>query len=548
MITQPALPCHPPRNMNSRSNSIRRPGFFAAAFAIALGLSNPSPAQAQTQTYPCETVMQFGTGMSANGAKLRPGSIDPFFDGISANFPNSPNAYVVTNPPGAWIANTASPDSQWIGPSINTGDDLAGTYQYRLRFTTPCAGGRAVGRWAAGDRGALRLNGAAISFPTPATGYSAWTAFTFNNLPAGVNTLDFHVTNAPGITVAGPTGLRAELIVTATCCPCIVLTCPPDIFATTCSNGAPVNFSIAGTNRCYTNLTINCSLAAGTGIPVVSGSVFPVGTNTVICAASDPVGHSTNCSFRVVVKRDTQPPEIRCPGDIVYLCGPTGTNVFFTIPAVDDVDPAPVVTCTPPSGSFFPAGTNRVTCEARDACGRVSKCAFNVIIAPGGFTKTLQAGIADNFLPAAFEPTASGPCLGGSGFWSGMPFDTSWPGRHLSHSFGGLPANISAAKLILHMKPTQPASQDDVLRIGLVSCGGAGVWAFAQQVASLPGAGGTWNVNPPTTFTLDLAALPGGANLIAALNTDHRLEFAVGTETMVAHQGKGRAASAGGRR
>ena len=521
--------------MNSGSNSPRRPVLFASALAIALGLLNPSPTQAQTQTYPCETVMQFGTGMSANGSKLRPGSIDPFFDGVSANFPAAPNAYVVTNPPGVWIANTASPDSQWIGPTINTGDDLAGTYQYRLRFTTPCAGGRAVGRWASGDRGVLRLNGAAISFPTPSPGYSAWTAFTFNNLPAGVNTLDFHVTNAPSALggPAGPTGLRAELTVTATCCPCIVLTCPPDLFATTCSNGAPVNFSISGTNRCYTNLTINCSLAASTGIPVVSGSVFPVGTNNVICTASDPVGHTTNCSFRVVVKRDSRPPDIRCPDDIVYLCGTTGTNVFFNVPAVDDTDPAPVVVCTPPSGSFFPAGTNRVTCQAADSCGRVSKCDFNILIVPGGFTKTIQAGVVDNFLPGAFEPTASGACLGGSGFWSGMPFDTSWPGRHLSHSFGGLPANISAAKLILHMKPTQPASQDDVLRIGLVNCGGAGVWAFAQQVASLPGAGGTWNVNPATTFTLDLAALPGGINLLANLNTDHRLEFAVGTETMV---------------
>jgi len=72
-----------------------------------------------------------------------------------------------------------------------------------------------------------------------------------------------------------------------------------------------------------------------------------------------------------------------------------------------------------------------------------------------------------------------------------------------------------------------------MLRIGVVNCGGAGVWAFAQQLASLPGAGGTWNANPPTTFTLNLAALPGGTNLLAALNADHRLEFAVGTETMV---------------
>jgi murein DD-endopeptidase MepM/ murein hydrolase activator NlpD len=509
---------------------------FGGTFALALGLTGVPPALAQTQTYPCETVMQFGTGMSAGGAKLRPGGVDPFFQGTSANFPDRPDVYVVTDPSAAWIANSASADSQWIGPSPSVADDASGTYIYRLQFTTPCAGARVTGRYAASDRGALRLNGsAAVSFPTPAVGYNVWTSYSFNNLPAGLNTLEFYVTNAPSaVGPPGPTGLRAELTVTATCCPCIVLTCPSDIFLTTCSTGATANFSITGTNRCYTNLTINCVLnVAGANIPVTPTTVFPPGTNTVLCDASDTVGHTTNCSFRVVVTRDRRPPEIDCPRAIVYLCRGGGTNVFYNVPATDDTDPNPVVTCEPPSGSFFPPGTNTVTCEARDSCGRISKCSFPVIIAPNGFVKTLQAGVADNFLPNAFEAPNPGPCLAASGFWTGMPFDTSWPGRQMSHSFQALPPNIVAAKLTLHMRPTQAASQDDVLRLGLQNCGAAGVWAFAQDVASLPGAGGTWAANPPTTFTLDLAALPGGLSLLADLNATHRLEFAVGAETMV---------------
>ena len=515
-----------------RLHSPRRFGFFAGALTIAINLFHPSPAQSQTQTYPCETVMKFGTGMSTNGIKLPLASIDPSFDGTSVNFPARPDVFVVTNPAAAWIANSASTGSQWIGPSVSTADDAAGTYVYQLQFTTPCAGASVTGRYAAGDRGVLRLNGAAINFPTPSTGWTSWTAFAFSNLPVGSNNLEFYVTNTPTAGgPAGPSGLRAELTVTAICCPCIELTCPSDIFLKTCSNGAPANFTITGTNRCYTNLTISCALTSGT--PVTNGFVFPVGTNNVLCTATDTVGHRTNCSFKVIVARDNLPPEIRCPRDIVYLCGVTGTNVFYNVTVTDDTDPAPVVTCVPPSGSFFPVGTTTVLCEARDACGRVSRCSFKVIIAPQGFPKTLQAGVADNFLPSGLEATSTGPCLGGSGFWSGMPFDTSWPGRQLSHSFQGLPNNIATAKLILHMKPTQPASQDDVLRIGLVNCGGAGVWAFAQPVASLPGANGTWNTNPPTTFALDLAALPGGVNLLTNLNAAHRLEFAVGTETMV---------------
>src|SRR6185503_2094345 len=92
--------------------------WFAVAISLAavLALLNASSATAQTQTYPCETVIQFGTGMSTNGAKLRPGSVDPFFFGTDSTFPDPPNTYVVTDPPAAWIDNSASVDSQWIGP------------------------------------------------------------------------------------------------------------------------------------------------------------------------------------------------------------------------------------------------------------------------------------------------------------------------------------------------------------------------------------------------------------------------------------------------
>lgn len=506
-------------------------GFFSA-----LGLVLPASTIAQTQTYPCETVTQFGTGMSTNGAKLRPGSVSPFFLGTDTIFPDRPDTYVVTDPPAAWIANSASVDSQWIGPSRSTADDVAGTYVYRLQILSPCAGATLTGRYAASDRGVLRLNGAALSFPTPASGWTAWTPFSFNNLLPGINRLEFYVTNSTPAAggPAGPTGLRAELTVTATCCPCIELTCPPDISLTTCSNGAPANFSITGTNRCYTNLTINCSVnVAGANIPVVSGSVFPVGTNNVICNASDTIGHRTNCSFRVVVTRDTRAPEIRCPQDIVYLCGDGGTNVFYSPTITDDVDSNPIVTCVPPSGSFLAPGTNQVICEARDDCGRIARCSFNVVISPAGFTQTLQAGAADNFSPAGLEAPTAGPCLGASGFFSVMPFDTAWTDRHLAHCFHGLLPNVTAAKLSLRMKPTQLASQDDVLRLGLQNCGLPAVWAFVQTVATLPGAGGSWTTNGPTTFVIDLAALPGGGNLLAQLNASQRLEFAVGTDTLV---------------
>lgn len=52
----------------------------------------------------------------------------------------------------------------------------------------------------------------------------------------------------------------------------------------------------------------------------------------------------------------------------------------FSVTATDVFDPAPVIVCTPPSGSFFPIGTTTVTCTATDASGNQSTCAFPVTV------------------------------------------------------------------------------------------------------------------------------------------------------------------------
>jgi hypothetical protein len=73
------------------------------------------------------------------------------------------------------------------------------------------------------------------------------------------------------------------------------------------------------------------------------------------------------------------PPMIVCPADIVVsnapgLCGAV-VNYSLSVTGV----PAPVVTASLPSGSFFPVGTNLVFCEASNALGTVS-CSFTVTV------------------------------------------------------------------------------------------------------------------------------------------------------------------------
>lgn len=157
------------------------------------------------------------------------------------------------------------------------------------------------------------------------------------------------------------------------CKPCIVLHCPPDIRTWTCTDQAIVQYQPEVIRLCETNVNVTCTPP--------SGSPFPVGTTTVTCTATAGGAVVTSCSFTVTVVRDSGPPRITCPPDIkVCTCNDNGTNVTYTVTAVDDCDPSPSVTCTPPSGSNFPPGTTVVTCTAKDACGKESTCSFRVTV------------------------------------------------------------------------------------------------------------------------------------------------------------------------
>ena len=157
--------------------------------------------------------------MDTNGVVLPSGSADPHY--TLATNPNgaSTTVWVVTPLPGGWLTNTAI--SQWIGPMIN-GAGVEGTYNYQITFDVPCTNNAVVtGRWAVDNNGAILLNGSPTPVATLTGGgsgnFTTWHPFTITSgLVAGLNVLDFSVTNS-----GGPTGLRVELMGSATCC------CPP---------------------------------------------------------------------------------------------------------------------------------------------------------------------------------------------------------------------------------------------------------------------------------------------------------------------------------
>lgn len=151
---------------------------------------------------------------------------------------------------------------------------------------------------------------------------------------------------------------------------------PPLIFGeevhveeATSSRGAIVHFEVAAIDPDGTPLPVTCTPA--------SGSQFPMGGTLVSCSASNSFGTSTTSVYVLVV--DFDGPVVTVPADIVS----TNAVVTFEASAVDQIDGARPVTCSPASGSTFGAGTTQVTCSASDESGNIGYGFFTVTL-PGG--------------------------------------------------------------------------------------------------------------------------------------------------------------------
>jgi hypothetical protein len=152
----------------------------------------------------------------------------------------------------------------------------------------------------------------------------------------------------------------------------VTLTCPADIAADTVfgAYSAVVNYPAPLVSGGTGDLVVVCNPPPG--------SVFPLGTTTVICTATDASGNIiAACSFKVTVNS-----AITCPADIAANNDPGQCSVVVNYPAplVSGGTGNVVVVCYPPSGFAFPVGTWKVSCTATDASGATAACSFNVTI------------------------------------------------------------------------------------------------------------------------------------------------------------------------
>jgi hypothetical protein len=139
--------------------------------------------------------------------------------------------------------------------------------------------------------------------------------------------------------------------------------------------------SAAGATVTYpASATDNLQLASFACAPP-SGSLFPLGTSIVTCAASDGVGNTDTRTFSVTVF-DSDAPVITVPSNITDpATSADGATVNYTVTAVDAIVGVVPVACSPASATVFPIGTTIVACTATDGTNAAA-ASFTVTVTP----------------------------------------------------------------------------------------------------------------------------------------------------------------------
>jgi flavin reductase (DIM6/NTAB) family NADH-FMN oxidoreductase RutF len=164
--------------------------------------------------------------------------------------------------------------------------------------------------------------------------------------------------------------------------------------------GAAVGYAApTATDNSGISPTINCDHGAG--------SLFPLGTTTVTCTATDGAGNAATATFTITVQ-DTTAPVLSLPGSFqVETESPSGTAVPYSASASDAVSGSLSPGCNPASGAIFPLGTTAVHCSVTDGHGNSASEDFNVTVVLVDHTAPVLSGVPANRVIEANGPGGS---------------------------------------------------------------------------------------------------------------------------------------------
>ena len=358
---------------------------------------------------------------------------------------------------------------------------------------------------------------------TDANGY-----YYFNNLPPGTYTVTeaqqngwLQTTPAGGYTVSLGTAQATNDLNFANHYSetnCVQLECPTTNIVVECAGpgGTPVPFTVNATSSCG-SVTVVCT-------PPSPGP-FGVGVTTVHCVATDILGNTASCDFRVKVL-DESPPAITCPTNIVVeSC--TNLPVYYTVTATDDCcSNAVTVTCAPPSGSIFtPGTTNPVHCLATDCNGNTNSCDFTVTVLARQSITIFNTGVTNNgslLANGAVDPhytLTTNPNGGGSAAFAGDPIPGSWLANSTASRWIGPVANgqtsVNPGTYVYHLSFTLPCT-NNILITGRWAADNAGFIQVNQTSTHLGTLTGSDPLNFSTwhSFTVPPGLLVQGQNAL----------------------------------
>ena len=119
--------------------------------------------------------------------------------------------------------------------------------------------------------------------------------------------------------------------------------------------------------------------------PIVTSNIppsFDIGTTIITWIATDSSGNSDTATQRITIQ-DTTPPTFTSTIPDINRTFTTGTPavIFYDLPSARDrADPDVSVTCSPASGSTFPAGPSTITCTATDRYGNSATSTSSVTV------------------------------------------------------------------------------------------------------------------------------------------------------------------------
>ncbi len=130
----------------------------------------------------------------------------------------------------------------------------------------------------------------------------------------------------------------------------------------------------SATDNCDSTIVV-CSFS--------SGDIFPLGTTTITCSATDLSGNTAECSFDVNVVDSTPPITLNCPAYIEVPIDTSGCGAVATwdypLEGTHGCD-GWWLACNYYAGHYFPVGITTVICIGTDAWGNTDECSFDVTV------------------------------------------------------------------------------------------------------------------------------------------------------------------------